>query len=336
MYNIYKDMDTLARVIQIELRTRKLVLFPIWYREVYDAGSQKLRMIGIQDIKQQIYDYIAVKGLAELIKGIGKYQCASLPDRGQIYGTLAIYRWISEKKSGKYYIRYGCKFDMRKYYESIPQDKIVEWLKKRVKNDLLLWLIETLVHTFKKGLSIGSYLSQYLGNLYLSDLYHKCQEQMYKLRHKKDGKSVRVSLVKHTLFYMDDLLILGTSSRDLMKASEIIIEELRKKRLEVKPDWRCFKINDDTFVDMMGYRIYRDHISIRRKTFLAINRCVKRFRKNSKNIHLARRLLSYKGILEHSDSYNYIHDNDLYPLFRKAKKVVSNYDKQSKILRAAT
>lgn len=331
LFDTYGDIDNIALVLQKELMCKQLDLVPIWYRTIYDVGSQKARVIGIQDIKQQIYDYIAVAGLSELIAGLGKYQCASLPDRGQIYGALAIHRWISEKHNGKYRINYVCKFDIRKYYESIPQDKIIAWLEKRVKNEHLMWLIKTLIRTFKKGLSIGSYLSQYLGNLFLMDVYHKIQERSYRVRHKKNGTIQRVNLIYKTLFYMDDLFIAGSNSKDMMRAAEILEEEMRTKGLDLKDSWRCFKIGDDDFVDMMGFKIYRDHITIRRKTFRHIRRAVTKFRRNPNSVTNAKTLLSYKGLLEHSDSQKFLKSNNLFALFKKARKVVSKYDK-TKIL----
>lgn len=68
--------EEIAKVLQKELLEEKLVLRPIWYHLKYDDNSQKWRNIGIQDIKQQMYDYIAVNGLAELERSIGHYQCA--------------------------------------------------------------------------------------------------------------------------------------------------------------------------------------------------------------------------------------------------------------------
>ena len=63
LFDTYGDIDNIALVLQKELMCRQLDLVPIWYRTIYDVGSQKARVIGIQDIKQQIYDYIVVAGL---------------------------------------------------------------------------------------------------------------------------------------------------------------------------------------------------------------------------------------------------------------------------------
>lgn len=333
IFEQYGNIKNISLALQNELLNRNLELLPIWYKNKYDSGSQKMRTIGIQDIKQQMYDYIAVEGLKELIKRIGTYQCASIPKRGQLYGAYAIQRWLRKKVNGKYEVQYACKFDIRKYYESIPREKLMAWLRKHVKNEPLLWLVETLINTFKKGLSIGSYLSQYLGNLYLSDLYHMIKERLYRERHKKDGIIKRVMLVLHALFYMDDILILGSNSRNLMLAAQVIIQTLKEMGLAVKDSWRCFKITEDSFIDMMGYRIYRDHITVRRGTFKKIKRACFRFKRKPKSFKLAKRLLSFKGILEHSDSLSFMQGNSLYALFRKARKVVSN---EYKILRAET
>lgn len=61
--------------------------FPqIWYREKIDGSSGKVRRIGIQNIKQQLYDYIAVEALKPVLKRIGEYQYASIKGRGTTKG----------------------------------------------------------------------------------------------------------------------------------------------------------------------------------------------------------------------------------------------------------
>ena len=130
LLNKYQTIDDLAYTIQKELKERKLVYPPIWTKEIVDCSSNKIRTIGIQNIKQQIYDYIAVRGLDELTRRIGMYQC-SYKGKGQVYGTKVIYRWMREKD-----IKYACQFDVQKYYDSVPHDKLLAFLKKHVKNDV--------------------------------------------------------------------------------------------------------------------------------------------------------------------------------------------------------
>lgn len=100
------------------------------------------------------------------------HQYASIKDRGCLKGSRMIQRWMRNKS-----LKYFAKLDIRKCYPSIPQDKLIQFLEKHIKNDMLIWLIKELVNSFKQGLSIGSFLSQYLCNLYLSQIYKELQEQ---------------------------------------------------------------------------------------------------------------------------------------------------------------
>lgn len=87
----YVDIvDKLSLEIQHELTNKELNLLDIWYREKSDPSNFKVRRIGIQDIKQQIYDYIAVEGLRPLFARIGEFQCASIKGRGQLMGANII------------------------------------------------------------------------------------------------------------------------------------------------------------------------------------------------------------------------------------------------------
>lgn len=321
LFEQYPTIDLLALQLQKEIINRELVLVQIDYHSKYDNGSRKWRNIGIQDIKQQMYDYIAVDGLDELLQRIGKYQCASIKERGQIYCATAIFNHLQHDD-----IKYACKFDVKKYYESINQDAIITWLQKRVANDTLMWLITTLIHTFEHGLSIGSYLSQHLGNLYLSDIYHSIYEDMIKVRHHKDGTTSQVHLVKWCCTYMDDILTLGSNSRDMLKASALIIQRANDKGLQIKDTWRCFNVEEEC-IDMCGYKIYKTHITIRKSTFKKIRRAFTRFEQDDTNVALARRVVSYYGILKHSDSYEWCTERNYFAIVRKARKVISNESK---------
>ena len=318
----YGDTHSIALQLRAEIQNRKLLLTPIRYRQKYDSGSQKWRNIGLQNIKQQMYDYIAVEGLAELLPRIGKYQCASITGRGQIYCARAIYGHIQNPK-----IRYACKFDIRKYYETVDQDILMNWLRKHVKNEPLLWLIETLLKTFDSGLSIGSYLSQQLANLFLSDIYHEISENAYRERCKKNGEIVRVRYVDKIFLYMDDIVIIGTSSRDMMRAAQRVIDLVAEKGLTIKPDWRCFALSN-AFIDICGYRIYRTHIEVRRNTMKKIRRAFVRFERKPDNIDLARRVISYYGILKYSNCYNFKQKYNVEKLQNMARRLIANENKK--------
>lgn len=314
----HPSTTAMALEMQEEIKNRELNLKPIWYKDKFDQASGKTRHIGIQDIKQQFYDYVVVNALVAggLDKTIGAHQYASIKGRGQLKGAQRIHKWLKDRDS-----RYYIKMDVKSYYKSIPQKKLISYLHKVIKNDDLLWLIEELLKTFDEGLAVGSYMSQFLANLYMSIIYHKIEE-MHKIRHSR-GKEIRQRLVFHRLIYMDDILIIGRNAKDLIKAAHEIENECADLGLTIKSGWAVEKITDTAFIDMVGFRIYRDHITVRRKNFKRLRRAYVRFAKRPKSVKLARRVVSFYGCLKHSDSQRFCHKYNVYRLTRRARKVIS-------------
>lgn len=146
-------------------------------------------------------------------KKIGFYQCGALKNKGCEFGAKAIKKWVDNHD-----IRWGWQADIRHYYETIPKGKLKELLRRDVDNDDVIHLVFFLIDSFEGGLSIGSYLSQYLANYYMSYACHYVNEQVCKLRKHRNGAANRVNLVSHALFQMDDILIVSKSLKDLKMA----------------------------------------------------------------------------------------------------------------------
>lgn len=267
------------------------ISFPaIWYRIKVDGSSGKLRRIGIQNIKQQLYDYITVEALEPFWRRFGEYQYASIKGRGTTKGKNVIQRWMRNPN-----MRYFVKLDVRKCFESIDHDKLTNFLRRHIKNDLLLRLVELLVDSFEQGLSIGSYLSQYLCNAYMSIIYHQIKEHMYKIR-----RGTRTNLVRRCLIYMDDILMIGSRKRDLEKAIKLVTATAKDMGLTIKPNYQVYTV-DGYCVDMLGYRVYRTHTEIRKAIFIRARRAYKKYHK-APTVRMARKCISYYGYLKHSNS----------------------------------
>ena len=132
-----KALYPIVEIIISDLREEiinKSVSFPaIWYRNKIDGSSGKCRRIGIQNIKQQLYDYIAVEGLKPILRRIGEYQYASIKGRGTTKGKYVISRWIKDRN-----MRYFVKLDVRKCFESIDHDLLIAFLGRHIKNERLI------------------------------------------------------------------------------------------------------------------------------------------------------------------------------------------------------
>lgn len=327
-------MDKAAKRIEWEIKNRKVTFPEIRYSVRYDGNSGKLREIGVESIKQQIYDYVAVNALMELFeRKIGKYQCASVPGRGQVYGKKAIEKWIRKYPDKT---RVGAKADVRHCYPSINTKKLMKLLRKQVKNEDLLYLVETLIGSYKQGLSIGSYLSQWLCNYYLSFAYQYAQQKLFKVQ-KRRGQEKRTRLFYKIIFYMDDILILGPRKADVKKAMLMMIQFFREELdLEIKPNWKLFQVDyigkdgkhHGDCIDMMGYKIYRDRAEVRRSIFLRARRAYLRLRKQVQRrmeiaLDLAYRCISYFGWFKNSDSTNFKKKYGIEQLMKYAKRRVS-------------
>lgn len=318
--------------MQQEIHNEKLNLKPIWYKQRYDGSSGKIRQIGVEDMKQQLYDYVAVGALQDIFRRIGEYQCASIRGRGQSYGSRALRKWLLNTK-----LKYCAKADIRKCYESIDKKMLMDFLRARIKNDKVVWLVNELINTHKQGLSIGSYLSQFLCNLYLSQLYHYVAEDLYRIRKGRNRPNKRVRLIDHQLFFMDDILILGTNKKDIHKAMQLIIQKTNELGLSIKPSWRVFECNSDRhygseFIDMMGIRFYHTHATVRRRNIRRIRATYKKvqyLRKCHKPIPLCliRRITSFMGTLDATNSYKFKRRYHVDSINYLCRRAISDADK---------
>lgn len=317
---LYPIVEIIISDLQKEIISGSISFPRIWYRDKIDSSSGKVRRIGIQNIKQQLYDYIAVEGIRPILKRIGEYQYASIPGRGTTKGKQVISRWIKDRN-----MRYFVKLDVKKCFESIDHELLVAFLEKHIKNDVLIWLVKTLIDSFEKGLSIGSYLSQYLCNLYMSILYHYIMEELYKIRRGK-----RTSLVRRGFIYMDDILLIGLGKRDMRMAVKKIIQKADEMGLSIKRNWQIRSI-DEVPIDMMGFKIYRTHTEIRGRIFLRVRRSFRKARKRL-TFRTAKKCISYYGYLKHTDSRKIQKKWKVNKIIKKCKGVIRR--NESKIFTA--
>lgn len=323
---LYKIVDYIANEMYLEIKERRIQIDPIFYEDRYDSSSKKIRKIGIASMKQQCYDYIAVNACKKMfLAKIGHYQCASLVNKGQIFGKRAIETWIRTNPSK---CKWVFKADVKKFYPSVNHNLIKRYLRRDIKNIDVLYLLYKLIDTYEEGLCIGSYLSQYLANYFLSYPYHYVSEMLYTERRGK-----RQNLVHHVLFYMDDILLLGSSKKNVKMASKKLEEYLNKNmQLSLKPSHQLFPL-DSRPIDMMGYKIYTYKTTIRKRIFDRANKVFLKVMRNKYELTLedAHKVVAYNGYLKHSWSNKYSKKVKLRKTLKNAKEVISNESKRSNI-----
>jgi hypothetical protein len=154
------------------------------------------------------------------------------------------------------------KLDVRKYFDSINHDRLLELLSQRFKEIPLHVLFARIVRSFRDlqgiGLSIGSLMSQHFANFYLGwfDRYVK--------------ESLRL---RGYVRYMDDLLLWGDDRRELQQvqreSERFLCNELR---LEFKPA-QVRRVEQG--ISFLGCRLFPTHVELNRRSKLRWRRRVR-------------------------------------------------------------
>lgn len=293
---------------------------PISYRKKVDGNSGKVRLIGIENIYQQIYEHIAVRGLAELSCKFGEYQVACIKGRGPHKSAKVIKRWLRQPTS-----RWAWKADAKQYYPSIDCDKLKKLLGRYVKNKPLLRLTYLIIDAFEKGLSIGSYLSQFLANFYMSFAYHFAAEKLYKIRHKKNGTTERVNLIDHVMIQMDDILFIGSSLKDVKSAAKQFKKWVWDNlRIEIKPDEKYINLMDG-YIDMVGFFSSKKKVIVRSRNFVRFRRDIMRVRRTGFiTIRTAKSIIARNGWYKGCQCRHFMKRNKVNKILKKCREVISN------------
>ena len=346
IFDQYKTVDAIADLLIREIRRRHINVRQIRYEERVDRSNGKRRIIAIEDIKQQFYDYIAYNALEELDSYIGHYQIACREGMGPLFGAKVAQQWMREKD-----VRYAIVADIRKCYPSITHGSMMAWLREHVANDALLWLIGELLklseegrptaslamrlredpdlmsqyEAVKHGLPIGSYLSIKLCALYIADIYHRCEGTYFSGRRGK-----RRNIFAHVMINLDDIYLFGSNASGMHRAMADLIQFAAGKGLTIKPDWRLISLNHsdpDAHVDVLGYRVYRDRITMRPRNYRKLRHSIRIFRAHPTAGH-ARSLMARHGMfILHTNARRFCNKYNVYQTARKARKVISRYDK---------
>ncbi len=177
--------------------------------------------------------------------------------------------------------RYCLKIDIKKFYPSIDHDILKYLLRKKFKDNDLLWLLDEIIDS-APGVPIGNYLSQYFANFYLTYFDHWIKEELG---------------VEHYYRYADDIVIFSDNKEFFHQVLRKIREYLKVHlKLEVKDNYQVFLVSARG-VDFVGYRFFHKYILLRKSIKQNFARMLI-YRRNPASI------ASYNGWLSHCNSYN--------------------------------
>lgn len=292
----FKLSSIIANNIIANIKNKTVYIPDVKQRKKSDLPSGKTRIISLLTIHHFLYEYVVVYALDPLFRRVGEYQVSAIKGRGTGYGSKAIQKWLNSYRKKVYAV----KLDIKDFYGSVDRKKLFNWLERHVANKPLLGLIRKLLCVIEKGIPIGSFLSQTMANIYLSELYHLAME--------RTGGAVH-----HALFYMDDMLLIGQNKRKMLKAVNMLIQKATRMGLKVKDAWNIWVVSKTNPIDMMGFRFSKGCTTIRKRIFVNIRRSLIRvfsLYKHGKKIpkKLYRRAAAYYGYFKNSDSCKVLHN----------------------------
>lgn len=246
-----------------------------------------------------------------------EHSYASIPKKGIHKAMRQVKKWITnDKKNTKYCL----KMDIRKFFDSIDQQVLLNKLKKIIRDNKFLHYLEMVITTTEKGLPLGFTTSQWFANFLLTELDHLIKEQWG---------------AKYYIRFMDDMIIFGSNKRKLRQIKNKVEYYLKTIKLELKSNWQIFPLANNAaqkkgrFLDFLGFKFYRTHIGLRRSIALKAKRKAKRiFKKGRPNIKDARQMVTYGGLIRYADCYNWFQQYiKQFVNFRQLRKHISKYDR---------
>lgn len=193
-------------------------------------------------------------------------------------------------KQDKDNTQYCLKIDIKKFYPNINNEILMRKIERKFKDVNFLNLMRLIIFSRgNKGQPIGSLLSQYLGNFYLSSFDHYCKEQLK---------------LKYYFRYMDDIVILHKDKQYLHTLKKMFDDILNSEYdLEIKQNWQVFPV-DIRGIDYVGYRFFRDKIILRKHIYKKARYVFSREYKH-------KACISYYGWCKHANLYRFLNKHNV-------------------------
>ncbi len=146
------------------------------------------------------------------------------------------------------------KADVRKFFDSVPHDRLKALLRRKFKDAQLLYWFDRIIDTYNtqpgRGLLIGNLTSQYFANFYLDPLDRFAKETLR---------------IKGYVRYMDDFALWGHSKDEL--------KEVRRKTVAFASDRLGLELKQEPYLnrtrhgmDFLGMRVLPDAVRLNRRS----------------------------------------------------------------------
>lgn len=254
------------------------------FREVTIKEGPKERDIQILNYRDRIVVNATMTILDDLLTRRMIYTTASsIKGRGTHYLKDILQRDVrTHPEETKYFY----KIDINKYYHNIDHALMKVCIRRYIKDEILLPILDNFVDMLEEGLSIGLRASQIFGNLFLGwllDIPLKCEYR-----------------VKFYYRYCDDVVILAGTKEELWRIHGIICMLLEGSKLTIKPNYRVAPLSEG--LDFLGFVTYSGiYCRVRKRIKQNAQRNLSYLKSNGRRQEI---IASIKGYCLHSNGHN--------------------------------
>lgn len=256
-------------------------------RERMDGSSGKLRTLMVAPFRDQVLQHAVMNVCHPFFeKRFVRETCCAMKGRGPLYASKLLRKAIS--KGSKYF----AKFDIKHYYASIPHKPLIAQVNRLFKDKYVQAFFAHIIGTCKEGIPLGNHTSQDLANLYLTQLDRHVKETLR---------------IKGYARYNDDFVLLSADKRKLKRALPKTIAFINRLGLATHKGEQVRRLraryeDKSAFVDLGGWRAYRDCAIVRKRIWKRLRRGLLR-QTDSPSPDRARRNVSRLGYLKHASSF---------------------------------
>lgn len=301
-FNYNRENELLT--LQSELRSQNYS--PGAYR-TFEICDPKPRMISAVPYRDRVVHHALCNVIIPILEA--SFIDQSYANRLGCGTHRAFAKFVEYARTSKYILQ--C--DIRQYFPSIDLEILKHQIRRKIKCQETLWLIEriidgsneqnTVLEYFpgdelltplerRRGLPIGNLTSQFFANVYLNGFDHYIKESLK---------------IKRYVRYVDDFCLFSDDHAQLLEARIAIEAYLATLRLRIHPiKSQCFATeNGATF---LGFRVYGDRIRVRndnlRRGRNRLKEIQQKYRSGELPLQsLTQRLKSWEAHLKHGDTY---------------------------------
>lgn len=286
----------------------------------YEPSNNKLRDIDyVPYWPDGVMHWILIDSIYDaVVPKLDPYCIAGVKGRGPHKAAKQVRRWMREDKSGT---KYGAELDIHHNFPESDHDFIKYGYRQLIKDKYWLRLSDAVVDSFANGLPIGYVTSHWYQNLAMTafDRYIRGL----------DG-------VEHYYRYVDNVHLYGPNKRKLHRALNDAMDWLAAANYTCNSCWQVYRtdyIDKDgehkgRAVDGLGFVIYRDHVSYRKRTTRRLIRLclnISHRKRGTPTLKQARQAACRIGQLKHANEHRFrVKHVDGVISYRKIRKVVQN------------